>query len=149
MRPWAIVVAVIAGLGILFLIANGSDGRDFSGRDRDAINERTLQPLAALPVAIGPEPAITIVQRIPQLPSETSTLLDEVRNLVTSTEGQPADQAKPALEQAIDKLDTAIDQVEDAANDESNDLVRLRLREIQLALEKVRDVLEDQLEHLS
>jgi hypothetical protein len=149
MRPWAIVVAVIAGLGILFLIANGSDGRDFSGRDRDAINERTLQPLVALPVALGPEPAIAIVQQKPQLPSETTALLDEARNLVSSAEGQPADQAKPALEQAIDKLDDAIDQIDDAAEDESNDLVRLRLLEIHLVLEKVRDVLEDRLEHLS
>src|SRR5215207_2160682 len=114
MRPWAIVVAVIAGLGILFLIANGSDGRDFSGRDRDAINERTLQPLAALPVALGPEPAISIVQQKPQLPSETAAILDEVRSLVSSAEGQPAEQAKPSLEQAIDKLDLAIDQIDDA-----------------------------------
>jgi hypothetical protein len=149
MRPWAIVVAVIAGLGILFLIANGSDGRDFSGRDRDAINERALQPLAALPVGLGPAPAIEIVQRKPQLPPDTATLLDEARNLVNSADGQPADQAKAALEQAIDKLDAALDQIDDAADDESNDLVRLRLREIQIALERVRDVLEDRLEHLS
>jgi type VI protein secretion system component VasA len=149
MRPWAIVIAVIAGLALVFLVVYGSNGRDFSGRDRDALNERALQPLVALPVALGPAPAIAIVQQKPQLPSETTALLDEVRNLVSSAEGQPADQAKPALEQAIDKLDLAIDQVDDAANDESNDLVRLRLREIQLALEKVRDVLEDRLEHLS
>ena len=149
MRPWAIVFAVIAGLALVFLVVYGSDGRDYSGRDRDALNERAVLPLAALPVTLGPAPAIAIVQQKPQLPAETATLLDEARNLVSSAEGQPADQAKPALEQAIDKLDVAIDQIDDAAEDESNDLVRLRLLEIHLVLERVRDVLEDQLEHLS
>jgi type VI protein secretion system component VasA len=149
MRPWAIVIAVIAGLALVFLVVYGSDGRDFSGRDRDALNERALQPLVAFPVTLGPAPALTIVQQKPQLPSESAALLDEVRNLVSSAEGQPADQAKPALEQAIDKLDLAIDQVDDAAEDESNDLVRLRLLEIHLVLERVRDVLEDQLDHLT
>jgi hypothetical protein len=161
MRPWSIVAAVLAALGILLLVAYGSDGGDFSGRASEGVDERAAQQLVAQPVALGPEPAIAIVlerghespDEVPPyaaalLPPATAALLEEVRGLLTTAAGQPADQAKATLEQVGERLDLAIDQVEEAADDTSNDVRRIRLLQLQHTLEAIRDVVEDNADQL-
>jgi hypothetical protein len=68
-----------------------------------------------------------------------ATQLEELRDLLASTEGQSLDQARPALEEAVGKLDTTIEQVRTAANAEANDVAEARLRTLSRVLERVRE----------
>lgn len=133
------VVAVIVALAILLLVVYGGES-DVSGRDREAFEEGPAQPLIAAP-AIDPAPVITIVEEQGQdrLPPDAATQLGEVRDLLLSAAEQPADQARPALEEALGKLDSAVAQVETAAKETDNHVTKLRLLRLQRALESVRD----------
>jgi hypothetical protein len=148
MGPWSIVAAVLAALAILILVAYGGNEDDFSGRERAAVDNRAAQELVALPVALGADPALTIVIDRQMAPEEVAALLQEARDLVATAAGQPPDQAKATLQQAIDKLDTALDEVDQAADDTSNDVVRIRLLQLHRVLERVKDVLEDKVDQL-
>src|SRR6186997_2825181 len=109
------VVGIIAALGILILLANGGES-DVSGREREGFEEGPAQALIAAP-AVDPAPVITLVeeQGKDRLPPETATQLGDVRDLLTSAAGQSPEQAKPALEEAVGKLDSAIAQIDTAA----------------------------------
>src|SRR5215213_11856884 len=111
-----VVVAVLAALGIILLLANGGES-DISGREREGFEEGPAQPLAAAPVGQDPAPVIAVVeeQGRDRLPAETVAQLTEVRDLLTGVAGQPPEQAKPALEEAVGKLDSATAQLETAA----------------------------------
>ena len=99
------VVGILAALGILLLLANGGES-DVSGREREGFEEGPAQALVAAP-AVDPAPVITIVeeQGRDRLPAETLAQLTEVRDLLTGAAGQSPEQAKPALEEAVGKLD--------------------------------------------
>lgn len=133
------VVAIVVALAIVLLVVNGGES-DVSGRGREGFEEGPAQALIAAP-AVDPAPVITLVeeQGRDRLPPESVAQLTEVRDLLTSTVGQPRDQAKPALDEALGKLDSAIAQVKIAANDAANDVARLRLLRLEHALKAVRD----------
>ncbi len=99
-------------------------------------------------MAIGAEPSITIVLEREDVPGDAAGLLGEVRDLLATAESQPAEEAKATLEQGLDRLDTAIDQVEDAADDTSNDVRKIRLLRLQHTLESIRDEVEDRVDQL-
>jgi hypothetical protein len=143
-----VVAGILAALAIFILVAYGSEGRDFSGREREGIDERGAQTLIGVPVGLGVDPALTLVIDRQMPPEEVAALLQEVRDLWATAAGQPPDQAKATLEQAIDKLDTALDEIEQAADDTSNDRDRIVLLRLHRVLERVKDVLQDRVDAL-
>ena len=70
MRPWGIVAAILAGLGILILLVYGGNADAFAGRARDGIGERAAQQLVAMPIGLGPDAAVTIVLERGQQPPD-------------------------------------------------------------------------------
>jgi hypothetical protein len=144
-----VVVAVIAALGILILLANGGES-DISGREREGFEEGPAQPLAAAPVGQDPAPVIAIVeeQGRDRLPAETAAQLAEVRELLTGVAGQPPEQARPALEEAVGKLDSATAQLETAARETSNEVTELRLLHLKHVLQAVREAIATRVEGL-
>jgi hypothetical protein len=143
------VVGIIAALGILLLLANGGES-DVSGREREGFEEGPAQPLAAAPLAQNPAPVITIVeeQGRDHLSPETAAQLTEVRDLLTGVAGQPPEQAKPVLEEAVGKLDSAVAQLETAARETSNDVTELRLLHLKHVLQAVREAIATRVEGL-
>jgi hypothetical protein len=140
-----VVVAVIVALAIVLLVVNGGDS-DVSGREREAFAEGPAQALVAAP-ALDPAPVIVMVEEQGQdrLPAETAAQLGEVRDLLTAAAEQPADQARPALEEALGKLDSAVAQIDTAAQDADNQAAKLRLQRLQQALEAVRELIATRL----
>src|SRR5215213_2979469 len=136
------VVGIIAALGILILLANGGES-DISGREREGFEEGPAQPLAAAPLAQDPAPVIAVVeeQGRDRLPAETVAQLAEVRELLTGVAGQPPDQARPALEDAAGKLETA-------AHETSNEVTELRLLHLKHVLQAVREAIATRVEGL-
>ena len=110
-------LAILAALGILLLLAYGGES-DVSGREREGFEEGPAQALVAAPAG-DPAPVITVVeeQGRDRLPAETLAQLTEVRDLLTGAAGQPPEQARPALEEAVGKLDAALSQVETAVDE--------------------------------
>ena len=143
------VVANIAALGILLLLAYGGEG-EVSGREREGFEEGPAQPLAAAPVGDDPVPVITIVeeQGRDRLPADTVAQLADVRDLLTSAEGQPPEQARPALEEALGKVDSAVEQVAVSADETSNKVTELRLLRLQHVLQAVREAIAMRIEGL-
>ena len=143
------VVGIIAALGILILLANGGES-DISGREREGFEEGPAQPLAAAPLAQDPAPVIAVVeeQGRDRLPAETVAQLAEVRELLTGVAGQPPDQARPALEEAVGKLDSAAAQLETAAHETSNEVTELRLLHLKHVLQAVREAIATRVEGL-
>src|SRR5215204_473021 len=133
------VVGILAALGILLLLANGGES-DVSGRDREGFEEGPAQALVAAP-ASDPAPVITVVeeQGRDRLPADAAAQLSEVRDLLVSAAEQPPEQARPALEEALGKLDSAVAQTETAARETDNRVTKLRLLRLQHALEAVRE----------
>ena len=133
------VVGILAALGILLLLANGGES-DVSGRDREGFEEGPAQALVAAP-ASDPAPVITVVeeQGRDRLPADAAAQLSEVRDLLVSAADQPPEQARPALEEALGKLDSATAQIDTAAREADNRVTKLRLLRVQHALEAVRD----------
>ena len=144
-----VVVAIIAALGILILLANGGES-DISGREREGFEEGPAQPLAAAPVGQDPAAVIAIVEEQGQdrLPAETVAQLAEVRELLTGVAGQPLDQARPALEEAVGKLDSTVAQLETAARETSNEVTELRLLRLKHVLQAVREAITTRAEGL-
>jgi hypothetical protein len=144
-----VVVAILAALGILILLTNGGES-DISGREREGFEEGPAQPLAAAPLAQDPAPVIAIVeeQGRDRLPAETAAQLTELRDLLTGVAGQPPEQAKPALEEAVGKLDSATAQIETAARETSNEVTELRLLRLKHVLQAVREAIATRVEGL-
>jgi hypothetical protein len=144
-----VVVAVIAALAILILLANGGES-DISGREREGFEEGPAQPLAAAPVGQDPAPVIAIVEEQGQdrLSPETAAQLAEVQELLTGVAGQPPDQARPALEETVGKLDSAVAQIETAARETSNEVTKLRLLHLKHVLQAVREAIATRAEGL-
>jgi hypothetical protein len=144
-----VVVAILAALGILILLTNGGES-DISGREREGFEEGPAQPLAAAPLAQDPAPVIAIIeeQGRDRLPAETAAQLTEVRDLLTGVAGQPPEQAKPALEEAVGKLDSATAQIETAARETSNEVTELRLLRLKHVLQAVREAIATRVEGL-
>ena len=133
------VVGILAALGILLLLANGGES-DVAGRDREGFEEGPAQALVAAP-ASDPAPVITVVeeQGRDRLPADAAAQLSEVRDLLVSAAEQPPEQARPALEEALGKLDSATAQIDTAAREADNRVTKLRLLRLQHALEAVRE----------
>ena len=133
------VAGILAALGILLLLAYGGES-DVSGRDREGFEEGPAQPLVAAP-ASDPAPVITVVeeQGRDRLPADAAAQLSEVRDLLVSAAEQPPEQARPALEEALGKLDSATAQIETAARETDNRVTKLRLLRLQHALQAVRE----------
>jgi len=144
-----VVVAIIAALGILILLANGGES-DISGREREGFEEGPAQPLAAAPLAQDPAPVIAIVeeQGRDRLPADTAAQLTEVRDLLTGVAGQPPDQAKPVLQEAAGKLDSAVTQIDTAARETSNEVTELRLLHLKHVLQAVQEAIATRVEGL-
>jgi hypothetical protein len=144
-----VVVAILAALGILILLTNGGES-DISGREREGFEEGPAQPLAAAPLAQDPAPVIAIIeeQGRDRLPAETAAQLTELRDLLTGVAGQPPEQAKPALEEAVGKLDSATAEIETAARETSNDVTELRLLHLKHVLQAVREAIATRVEGL-
>jgi len=148
MGVWGWVAGIVAGAAIIGLLAVGDNDHDFFGRDREALFEGPPQALISAPAAIGAEAAMTIVVAQGEAPPEVAPTLEEVRQLLATAAGQPADQAKPTLEQAQEKLNGAIDQVEQAADDTSNDVKKIRYLRLALILNRVEDLIQIRLDRL-
>ena len=139
------VVGIIAALGILLLIAYGGES-DVSGREREGFEEGPAQALVAAP-AVDPAPVITVVEEQGQdrLPAETVAQLTEVRDLLTGAAGQSPEQAQPVLEQAHERLDSALSQVETDVDEAPDQLTRIRLLHLQRVLEAIQASIEARL----
>jgi hypothetical protein len=139
------VVGILAALGILLLLASGGES-DVSGREREGFEEGPAQALVAAPAA-DPAPVITVVeeQSRDRLPAETVAQLTEVRDLLTSAAGQPPEQAQPVLEQAHERLDSALSQVETDVDEAPDQLTRIRLLHLQRVLEAIQASIEARL----
>jgi hypothetical protein len=139
------VVGIIAALGILLLLAYGGEG-EVSGREREGFEEGPAQALVAAP-AVDPAPVISIVeeQGRDRLPAETVAQITEVRDLLTSAAGQPPEQAQPVLEQARERLDSALSQVETDVDEAPDQLTRIRLLHLQRVLEAIQASIEARL----
>ena len=139
------VVGILAALGILLLIAYGGES-DVSGREREGFEEGPAQALVAAP-AVDPAPVITVVeeQGRDRLPAETVAQLTEVRDLLTGAAGQSPEQAQPVLEQAHERLDSALSQVETDVDEAPDQLTRIRLLHLQRVLEAIQASIEARL----
>jgi hypothetical protein len=142
------VVGIIAALGILILLAYGGES-DISGREREGFEEGPAQALVAAPAA-DPAAVITVVeeQSRDRLPAETLTQLTEVRDLLTGAASQSPEQARPALEETVGKLDSATAQLETASRETSNEVTKLRLLHLKHVLQAVREAIAIRVEGL-
>ena len=148
MGVWGWVAGIVAGAAIVGILVVGDNDHDFFGRDREALFEGPPQALISAPAAIGAETAMTIVVRQGEAPAEVQPTLEEVKELLTTAAGQPPEQAKPTLEQAQEKLNGAIDQIEQAADDTSNDVKKIRLLRLAMILNRVEDLIQIRLDRL-
>jgi hypothetical protein len=139
------VAGILAALGILLLLANGGEG-EVSGREREGFEEGPAQALVAAPAA-DPAPVITVVeeQGRDRLSAETLAQLTEVRDLLTGAAGQSPEQAQPVLEQAHERLDSALSQVETDVDEAPDHLTRFRLLHLQRVLEAIQASIEARL----
>jgi hypothetical protein len=142
------VVGIIAALGILILLAYGGES-DVSGREREGFEDGPAQALVAAPAA-DPAAVITVVkeQSRDRLPAETLTQLTEVRDLLTGAASQSPEQARPALEETVGKLDSATAQLETASRETSNEVTKLRLLHLKHVLQAVREAIAIRVEGL-
>src|SRR5262245_11231433 len=132
MSVWSWIAGIVAGAAIIFLIATGSDDRTFAGRERQAFYARSVLSMVAMPASTGTDVAMTIVEPpIPQpsgrVQQDIAGSISEVQQLLATAATQPADQQKATLQQAQEKLDATIKQVDKAADDTSNDATRIQL----------------------
>ena len=139
------VVGILAALGILLLLAYGRES-DVSGREREGFEEGPAQALVAAP-AVDPAPVISIVEEQGQdrLPAETLAQLTAVRDLLTGAAGQSPEQAQPVLEQANERLDSALSQVETAVDEAPDQLTKIRLLHVQRLLQAIQSSVEARL----
>jgi hypothetical protein len=142
MKLWSWIFVIVAAAGIVLLIVYGDDSRRTSGREREGVDERAAQELAAMPAILGPDAAISVVLQQPNVPQDIAGPLDQARQLLATATSQPADQAKTTLGQARDQVQSAIDSLEKAADDTSNDVTRIRLLRLAGALKAIDAFLE-------
>jgi hypothetical protein len=142
MKLWSWVLVLIAAAGIVLLIIYGDDSRRTSGREREGVDERAAQELAAMPAILGPDQAITVVLQQPNVPQDIAGPLDQARQLLATAASQPPDQAKTTLGQARDQIDSAINSLEKSADDTSNDVTRIRLLRFAASLKAIDAVIE-------
>jgi hypothetical protein len=148
MSAWAWVAGIVAAAGIIFLIATGSDDRTFGGRDRQAFYARSALSMIAMPASTGPEDAVTVVESTGTVPQDVAPTLDEVKQLLATAATQSADQKKATLQQAQEKLGTAIKSIEDKADDTSNHATKIRLLRQAFTLKKIQALIQVQLDRL-
>jgi hypothetical protein len=148
MGVWGWVAGILGGAAIVTLLVVGDGDHDFFGRDREALFEGPPQSLIAAPAAIGAEAAMTIVVAQDEAPAEVAPKLEEVRQLLETAAGQQPEEAKPTLAQAKTTLNDAIDEIEQAAEDTSNDVTKIRLLRLTLILKKVEDLIQIRLDRL-
>jgi hypothetical protein len=115
------------------LVATGMTNREVGARL--VISEKTVQTM-------------TIVVAQGEAPADVAPTLEEVRQLLATAAGRPPDRVKPTLEQAKEKLNAAIDQIEQAADDTSNDVTKIRLLRLVLILKKVEVLIRIRLDRL-
>ncbi len=155
------VVAAIVVIAILaLLIGGGEDHEGASGQDREGFEERSAQVLVAAPAGIDPAPvSVTVVEQAQapvsgavveeaqaRVSPETLSQLEEVRDLLTSAAEQPPEQVQATLQQANERLDSALSQVETAVNEAPDRLTRIRLLHLQRLLEAIQASVEARLE---
>ncbi|HEX5166521.1 MAG TPA: hypothetical protein VFV93_14050 [Thermomicrobiales bacterium] len=148
MKPWAIVVAIVAGLGIIALLVFDSDDRDFAQRANADTSTRPALQLAVLAGISDPERSISDVIENAELPPEVEETLTEVRDLLATAREQAQAQAQESLERASDRLDSALQRVEDAADDTDNLARKGRLEQVHAALTAIQDQVEAWLDRL-
>src|SRR5262245_43307430 len=112
MKLWSWILVIIAAAGIVLLIIYGDDSRRTSGRERESVDERAAQTLAALPASLGPDAAISVVLQQPNVPQDIAGPLDQARQLLATAASQQGDEAKTTLGQARDQIQSAIDSIE-------------------------------------
>jgi hypothetical protein len=148
MSVWAWVAGIVAAAAIIFLLANGSDDRTFAGRDRQAFYARSVLSMVAMPPSAGAEDAVIAVESTGKVPQDVVPTLDEVKQLLATAATQSADQQKATLQQAHDKLGTAISQIEQKADDTSNQATKIYLLRQVLTLKKVQALIQTKLDRL-
>jgi hypothetical protein len=142
MSPWAIVVAIVAGLGIVALLIFDVDDRNFT---RQASAEPGTRPALQLAVLAGisdPERSVSDVIDSAELPPEVEEALNDVRERLAAARGQAQEQAIESLEQASERLDDALQQIEDRAEDTDNAVVQMRLERVHAALTAIQERIE-------
>ena len=154
------VVAAIVVIAILALLIGGGEDHEVFGQDREGFEERSAQVLAAAPAGIDPAPvSVTVVEQAQapvsgavveeaqaRVSPETLSQLEEVRDLLTSASEQPPEQVQATLQQANERLDSALSQVDTAANEAPDRLTRIRLLHLQRLLEAIQASVEARLE---
>jgi len=152
MKPWAIVVAIAAGLGIVALLIFDSDERGFSDRANAESSTRPGVQLAAVAGIANPEDAIVVIVDSELLADEIEAQLEEVREQLATAREQAGEQAqeqtRERLEQANNTLDDALERVEDEAEDTDNLARQSRLEQVHAALTSIQDQIEVWLEQL-
>ncbi|MFL5759660.1 MAG: hypothetical protein ACJ789_07975 [Thermomicrobiales bacterium] len=148
MKLWSWIFVVIAAVGIVVLIVYGDDSRRTAGREREGVDERAAQELAAMPELLGPDTAISVVLQQPNVPQDIAGPLDQARQLLAAAASQSPDQAKTTYGQARDQVHSAIDSLEKSADDESNDVTRIRLLRFAASLKAIDAVIERRQESL-
>lgn len=148
MGVWGWVAGIIAGAAIIGMLVVGDEDHQFFGRDREALFEGPPQSLISAPAAIGAEYAMTVVVLQEEAPAEVQPTLEEVKELLATAAGQQPEEAKATLQQAQEKLNGAIDQIEQATEDTSNDVTKIRLLRLTLILKKVEDLIQIRLDRL-
>jgi hypothetical protein len=143
-----IVVAAIAVIALLaLLIDGGGDHEGIFGQEREGFEERGAQVLVAAPTGLDPAPVtVSIVEQSrDRVSPETLSQLEEVRDLLTSAADQPPEQAPATLQQADERLDSALSQVETAVDEAPDQLTRIRLLHLQRVLEAIQASVEARL----
>jgi hypothetical protein len=138
------VVAAIVVIAILALLIGGGEDHEVSGQGREGFEERAAQVLVAAPVGVDPAPVtVTVVEQArDRVSPETVAELEEVRDLLTAAAEQPPEQVQATLQQADERLDSAVSQVETAVNEAPDELTRLRLLHLQRVLEAIQASVE-------
>ena len=141
------VVAAIVVIAILALLIDGGEDHEASGQGREGFEERSAQVLVAAPVGVDPAPvAVTAVEQArDRVSPETVAQLEEVRDLLTAAAEQPPEQVQATLQQADERLDSALSQVETAVNEAPDQLTRIRLLHLQRLLEAIQASVEARL----
>jgi hypothetical protein len=142
MRIWAWVAGILAGVGLLVLIGSGADGRNFSGRDRSAIYSHSAMTVPQIPAVVSPDQAIGVVLEENVVPTSIASSLGDIQLMLATAAKQTGDEAKATYQQAYDQLQVVIDQVNQEADDTSNDATQIQLIRLSQTLENVQSVIE-------
>lgn len=148
MRPWSLVIAVVAGLAIVALVGSGADGRTFAQRALAGVTVRPGLPVRGVVVVTGPDQALNVILNEKIIPDDAAVALQDARGLFARAATQPPEQAKGTLNQAVSKIDDAMNAIKKAAEDTSNLAVTLRLEQTYTALAAIRAQLQSMADQL-